>query len=284
MKTIEKSPETIPPEIATLYIGRVMHARLKPIAHRFQYKVFSLLIDIDRLAEAHAHCSLFSVNQLNIFSFYPHDHGDRGQHSLRDYINGLFRSENLSIPEHVFLLCYPRIFNFAFNPLSVFYCYDVSGGITGIIYEVRNTFGEHHSYFAPLKSGEQTEAGIKQERDKLFFVSPFMDMNLRYKFSLRPPANTVSLRIIENDSEGPVLSATFFGEKCLMNSVSLAYLLWVLPFQNFKIVAGIHWEAFKLWLKGMRLKKRPAPTLTISVDGIPKAASDLFLYSDKGLK
>lgn len=284
MKSTQSYQHEPPLSAATLYVGRVMHARLKPVLHRFEYRVFSLLIDIDKLGEADRQSFLFSVNHLNIFSFYPKDHGDLGQHSLREYVNGLFLSENLPVPAHIFLLCYPRILNFAFNPISVYYCYNASGQVCGLIYEVRNTFGQRHSYFAPLKKGEISAAGIRQERDKLFFVSPFMDMNLRYKFRLRPPQESVSLRIIENDPEGPILSAVFWGKKLTMTSGSLMHLLWTLPFQNLKIVAGIHWEALRLWIKGMNLRNRPPAPLGISVDGVQKSSSDINGNSQKGLK
>ena len=284
MKTSQNHSENLPPDAATLYVGRVMHARLKPVLHRFEYHVFSLLIDIDRLDEADRQSMLFSVHRLNIFSFYPKDHGGRGQSSLREYVNGLFRSEQLPEPAHIYLLCYPRIFNFAFNPISVYYCYDASGQVSGLIYEVRNTFGQRHSYFAPLKPGETSDAGLRQERDKLFFVSPFMDMNLRYKFRLRPPRESVSLRIIENDPEGPILCAAFWGQKLAMTSGSLFYVLRTLPFQNLKIIAGIHWEALRLWIKGMKLRHRPPPPLGISVDGVQKSPSDIIDNIQKGFQ
>ena len=258
-------------DATALYVGSVMHARLKPVLHRFQYKVFSLLIDIDQLDAADTKSILFSVAKRNIFSFYPQDHGDH-KTDLRAYIDALFQSENIPAPSRVKLLCYPRIFNFAFNPISVYFCYEGSGQICAMLYEVRNTFGQSHSYFAPLKPGEASPAGIRQELDKLFYVSPFMKMNLRYKFRIGPPQDTVRLRIMEDDAEGPILSATFFGEKSELNTRALIHLLWKLPFQNLKIVGGIHWEALKLWIKGMRLNSRPAAPPAVSIDGHLKPA------------
>ena len=156
--------------------------------------------------------------------------------------------------------------------------------MSGLIYEVRNTFGQRHSYFAPLKPGETSDAGLRQERDKLFFVSPFMDMNLRYKFRLRPPRESVSLRIIENDPEGPILCAAFWGQKLAMTAGSLFYVLRTLPFQNLQIIAGIHWEALRLWIQGMKLRHRPPPPLGISVDGVQKSPSDIIDNIQKGFQ
>lgn len=258
-----------PEQSASLYVGRVMHARMKPVSHRFQYQVFSLLIDLDRQQEAARLSRFCSIGRFNLFSFKQTDHGAKTA-DLRAYVNSLFKSEGLAAPAKVMLLCYPRILNFAFNPISVYFCYDASGEITALIYEVRNTFKQRHSYFAPVVPGEIAENGVRQERDKLFYVSPFMDMAMRYKFRILPPGQSVALRILETDADGPVLSATFFGEQRLITDANLLRLFFSLPLHNLKIVAGINWEALQLWIKGMKLVQRPEKPLPISIAGIAK--------------
>src|SRR5271167_2077150 len=159
---------------AALYVGEVMHARLKPIGHRFSYRVMSLLIDLDRLKVADRQTPLFGVNRRALYSFYEADHGDRDGSSLRLYAQRCAAEHGIDLTGgRVLLLCYPRLFGYTFNPLSVYYCYRADGGLALIIYEVRNTFGAIHAYVLPVRPGETSGAGIRQQQDKLFYVSPF---------------------------------------------------------------------------------------------------------------
>src|SRR5262249_39055438 len=151
------------------------------------------------------------------------------------------------------LLCYPRLFGYTFNPLSVYFCYAACGNLALIIYEVRNTFGEVHSYTLPVRPGEISAAGIRQEQDKSFFVSPFVEMAMRYHFRIPPPAESVKLRILETDHAGPLLAATFSGRRRALTTSALLRAFVALPLVTLKIVAAIHWEALRLWLKGVRI-------------------------------
>jgi uncharacterized protein len=235
---------------AVLYRGSVMHARLKPVSHRFVYHVTSLLIDLDRLDEADRQARLFSVNRGNLVSFHERDHGLRDGSSLRAYADRLLAESGMERPERVQLLCYPRVLGHVFNPLSVYFASNANGDISGLIYEVRNTFGEMHSYVAPLRDGEMGAAGIRQARDKQFYVSPFMSMAQRYHFHVLPPGQTVRVLILETDRDGPTLSASFAGTQIALTGASVARIFAALPVQTLKVVGGIHYEALKLWLKG----------------------------------
>lgn len=248
-----------PSDAAALYTGKVMHARMKPVAHRFTYEVFSTLLDLDRLEEAARASSFFSVGRFNLVSFFEKDHGRRDGSSLRAHVNGLLREAGLAAPARVMLLCYPRILGFTFNPLSVYWCYDARGALAALVYEVRNTFGEMHTYVAPVRAGEVSAAGVRQARDKIFYVSPFMDMDMRYHFRLQPPGDRIGVRILETDAEGPILAATFSGSRRPFTTRALVAACARLPFLTLKIVAAIHVEALRLWIKGLRLRPRPAP-------------------------
>ncbi|MBD0415029.1 DUF1365 domain-containing protein [Oryzicola mucosus] len=254
-----------PPQAAgTLYPGEVMHARLKPFGHRFVYSVFSLLVDIDRLDELGRASPLLSVNSSGIFSFWEKDHIERDEETVRGYADRLLTGAGLERPARILLLCYPRLFGYTFNPISVYFAYDADGTLTALVYAVRNTFGERHSYVAPIRPGDLTEAGVRQTRAKIFHVSPFIGMDARYHFRVMPPGETVKLRIHETEGCDPVLSATFAGTAKVLGTGNLLLCLLKFPLMTWKIMAGIHWEALKLWLKGARFHKSPAPPATVS--------------------
>ena len=242
---------------AVLYFGDVMHARLKPMGHRFSYRVMSLLIDLDRLDEAGRQSPLFAVNRAALYSFNEADHGERDGSSVRAYAQRCAAARGIDLTGgQVLLLCYPRLFGYTFNPLSAYFCYSAGGELALIVYEVRNTFGELHSYVLPVQPNEISAAGVRQQQDKLFYVSPFIEMAMRYHFRVSPPGHSVKLRILETDREGPLLSATFSGRRSSLTTAALLRSLFSLPLVTFKIVAAIHWEALRLWLKGVRLAPR----------------------------
>src|ERR1700742_3435597 len=134
-------------DAAALYVGNVMHARLKPVGHRLSYRVMSLLIDLDRLEVANRQTPLFGVNRRALYSFHEADHGPRDGSPLREYAQRCAAEHRLDLTGgRVLLLCYPRLLGYAFNPLSVYFCYLAEGELALIIYEVRNAFGERHPY------------------------------------------------------------------------------------------------------------------------------------------
>jgi len=242
---------------AALYVGDVMHARLKPMGHRFSYRVMSLLIDLDRLTDADRQSSLFCVNRAALYSFHEADHGKRDGSSLRAYAQRCAAERGIDLTGgRVLLLCYPRLLGYTFNPLSVYFCYRADGELALLIYEVRNTFGDIHPYVLPVTSSEISDAGVRQQQDKLFYVSPFIGMAMRYHFRVLPPGERVQLRILETGREGPALAATFNGRHRSLNTSELLRAFFALPLVTMKIMAAIHWEALRLWLKGARLVPR----------------------------
>jgi uncharacterized protein len=242
---------------AALYLGEVMHARLKPVGHRFHYRVVSLLIDLDRLGDADRQSPLFGVNRAALYSFIEADHGNRDGSPLRDFAQRCARQQSIDLSGgRVLLLCYPRLLGYAFNPLSVYFCYHRDGRLVLIIYEVRNTFGDIHAYALPVTPDSTSAAGIRQEQDKLFYVSPFIDMAMRYHFRVTPPGDGIKLRILETDSAGPLLAATFNGRRRPLNTMELLRSFFSLPGVTVKVIAAIHFEALRLWLKGVRLVPR----------------------------
>jgi len=260
-------------DAAALYLGEVMHARLKPIGHRFSYRVMSLLVDLDRLDVADRQSRLFGVNRAALYSFNEADHGERDGSPLRIYAQRCAAERGIDLTGgRVLLLCYPRLLGYTFNPLSAYFCYRADGELALMIYEVRNTFGDIHAYVLPVKPGESSDAGIRQAQEKLFYVSPFIGMAMRYHFRVSPPGDSVKLRILETDRDGPLLAATFNGRRRALTTAALLRLFCSLPLVTLKIVAAIHWEALRLWLKGARLVPRPntapaRPVITVLATG-----------------
>jgi len=235
-----------------------MHARLKPVGHRFTYRTASILVDLDRLDEADRASPLFSVNRGNLVSFHERDHGAGDGAPLRAHCDRLLAEAGMEPAARILLLCYPRVAGYGFNPLSVYFCQDASGETVALIYEVRNTFGQRHTYVHPVAEGQATEAGIRQEQVKEFYVSPFLDFDMTYRFRIKPPSEEVALRILETQGGAPVLSATFHGvhkeattRELLRTVLQTAGIPW-------KVMVGIHLEALRLWLKGLKIRERPA--------------------------
>ncbi|MDR3467020.1 MAG: DUF1365 domain-containing protein [Xanthobacteraceae bacterium] len=254
---LQASTTTAP--AAALYVGDVMHARLKPVGHRFRYRVMSVLLDLDRLGEADRLSPLFGVNRPALYSFHEADHGDRDGTSLRAFAQRRGAECGIDLGDgRVVLLCYPRLLGYGFNPLSVYFCHDAGGRLALVLYEVRNTFGDSHCYPIAVRAGDQSPGGLRQHHDKMFYVSPFIGMAMRYHFRVAPPADTVKLRILETDASGPLLAATFCGRRRDLTTAALLQSLAALPLVTFKIMAAIHWEALRLWLKGVPLVPRPS--------------------------
>jgi DUF1365 family protein len=257
MRREATSTETPDDDAAALYVGEVMHARLKPIGHRFSYQVMSLLIDLARLATADRQSALFGVNRAALYSFHEADHGERDGSPLRAYAQRCAADHGIDLTGgRVLLLCYPRLLGYTFNPLSVYFCYRIDGELALMIYEVRNTFGDIHAYVLPVKPDQLSEAGVRQQHEKLFYVSPFIEMAMRYHFRVSPPDQRVKLRILETDGDGPLLAATFNGRRRALNTRQLLRACFAFPLVTLKIMAAIRWEALRLWLKGARLVPR----------------------------
>lgn len=238
-------------EAGTIYVGDVVHRRLRPKAHKLRYRVFSMLVELDRVDTLDKGLRLFSINRFNVFSLHFKDFGPRDGTSLAAFARQRASAAGISTPiTSVRMLAYPRIFGYAFNPLTVYYLDDAAGRTVMLIYEVRNTFGEHHFYDAPVAvDGPQ----IEQSAAKAFYVSPFNSVEGDYRFTIRPPGEGVFTGIVLTTAEGPLLSAWFEGKRRALNDRELLKLVLAYPLMTTKVVVGIHWEALLLWLKGIPL-------------------------------
>jgi uncharacterized protein len=241
-----------------IYVGHVVHRRLRPTSHILRYRCFWLLLDLDELAQLGRTRRLFGYNRPAPVSFHGRDHGDGKTGDLRSYVEARLADAGIELGGGgIRLLCMPRIAGYGFNPLSIFFCYGAHGALRALIWEVNNTFGERHSYLAEVTNAPGTF--VTQHCAKSLFVSPFMDQDLTYDFRVSGPSEEISVVIRTNDANGPVLLASLSGAAREFTDATLLGLLFRQPFLTLKVTAAIHWEALKLWLKGVGLRQKPPP-------------------------
>ena len=239
---------------SAIYNGQVIHKRFKPKVHYFRYSVFSLLIDLSELETIDKKISFFSLNKFNLISFYEKDHGERDGSSLINWVNKNLEKNNIPTQDiKIKILCYPRILGFVFNPLSVFYVYNLQNKLISILYEVKNTFGEQHTYIFKITKDENL---VQNKCAKKFHVSPFIEMDCNYFFRLLKPGDKISVIIDQYDKEDKILFASQDGIRTEFNSKELIRSYLKHPLMTFKIIIAIHYEAFKLWIKGIKFIKK----------------------------
>jgi DUF1365 family protein len=241
---------------ASLYRAQTVHVRFAPFVHRFRYSLSQLLVDVDRLEEGLAGLRLMRLDRPGLFSFHRKDHGDRSGGPLRPWAEARFAEAGVALEGgRVELLCFPRILNFVFNPISVFFGYGPDGRLKGVIYEVNNTFGETHSYVAPAVGGVIE----RQEAVKVFHVSPFFDVAGRYRFTLRAPAERFSLVVDKLKEAGRDFTAAWQGKRHRLSDGELARTFVLLPWMTLSVVLAIHWQALLLVLRGAKYHHKPLP-------------------------
>jgi hypothetical protein len=239
--------------ISSIYNGTVVHKRFKPRIHFFRYKVFSLLIDLSELSTLDKKINFFSYNRFNLISFFDKDHGERDGTSLIEWVKKNLRKNNIDAEEiKIKLLCYPRILGYVFNPLSVFYIYNNNEKLISILYEVKNTFGEQHTYIFKIENDNL----LQHNCEKKFHVSPFIEMNCNYFFRILKPSENISVIIDQYQSNEKILFASQDGKRADLTSAELMKSYLKHPLMTFKIISAIHFEAFKLWTKGIKFIKK----------------------------
>jgi uncharacterized protein len=237
-----------------IYSGLITHKRFKPRKHFFSYKTFSLLIDLSEISKIENKLNFFSYNKFNILSFYNIDHGPRDGSSLTKWVKKTLAKAKINVDGgKIKLLCFPRFFGYVFNPLSVFYCYNKNLELKAVLYEVKNTFNEQHTYVFRSKVSSNL---IVHQCDKKFYVSPFIPMKTSYNFRLSKPKNSISITIRQTDINGPLLVAQQTGKKIKLNSKNLIFQFFKHPLMSFKVILAIHFEAFRLWIKGVKFVKK----------------------------
>ncbi len=237
-----------------LYFGSVQHKRVKPRFHKFLYKVFTIYIDLENVNKISNKLFFFGYNKFSLISFNDIDHGPRDGSSVLKWIRSHLKEAGFAGDGKIYLQCYPRVFGYVFNPLSVYFCYDKANNLEAVLYEVKNTFKDQHSY---LVSIENDSFIMKHFCNKKMFVSPFNKMDHIYKFILKRPNKTFFLGIIEKEKSDTILYATFKGYQKPLTDLYILLAIVKYPLMTIKVISAIHWEALILWIKGVPLAEKP---------------------------
>lgn len=256
----------------SIFDGIVVHSRLIPKKHNFKYRVFSILFNIDDLKTISKKNLFFSYNKFNLFSFFDKDHGEKDGSNPRQWILKIAKKQNISCDNlRIFCLCYPRVLGYVFNPISVWFVYNEEY-LKMIIYEVRNTFGEDHSY--SFKVNDKFDLDSHKTK-KLMHVSPFISMDGEYKFSTKINKEKVSIVIKGFIEKNHLITASFKGLYSPFNDKKLLFNFLKYPFLTLKITFGIHFHALILWLKNIKIiKHTKSKYYKISYNG-------KYLYNEK---
>lgn len=258
---------------SALYVGEVVHQRSRTFDHRLRYRVWMVLVDLDALDGLQSRLRLLGRGRFGLITLRATDHGDRSDRPLRAQVEGHLAEAGIDIAGGpIRLLTMPRILGYGFNPISVFFCHRPDGALAALLYEVTNTFHERHSYLVAVPSPSPPGGGrapeavegagpalIRQTVDKQLFVSPFMDRDLTYDFTVRPPGEAVSVVVAVRRGETPILTASFAGQRRPLTDGQLLRAFLTHPLLTWKVTWGIHWEAAKMMFKGARYRHRGAP-------------------------
>jgi DUF1365 family protein len=239
---------------ATLYAGRVSHIRHTPFRHRFDYRIWMLAADLDRLDQLAAGSKCFAHNKFGLISIADKDHGFRDGRSLRAFAEAALAQQNLAeYGAQIRFVTMPRLLGYAFNPISFYFCHDEAGRLGAVLHQVKNTFGDQIGYLMPVNG----EGSIRQTAPKRMHVSPFFDMQGGYRFALTPPGENLNVAIQYGEKQQTRMTAAMVLRARPFTDASVLRLLAEMPLAPLKVMIAIHWQALKLFLKGAKFHGVP---------------------------
>jgi len=248
-----------------LYVGHVTHHRMVPKRHDLRHRVYWMLLDLGELEAIGQRLRLFSYNRFNLTSLHDRDHGDGSERPLLEQMAELLGSAGIEAADlSIRLLVMPRVAGYDFNPLSVFFCVDAGERLRAVVYEVNNTFGGRHRYVIPARASS-TDA-LEQSCDKQFYVSPFMDMDMTYRFRTGTPDDAVALAVqVERQGE-TIIHTALKGHRRDLSDRNILALAVTHPLLPVKVVAAIHWHAAAMWWRGFAVNpQKPSTQITQSI-------------------
>lgn len=239
---------------ALLGIGQVRHTRYRPVRHAFAYPALFLMLPM-RALRSRPDASL-PRNRWGPISFHDVDHGDGGSDALAWFEALLARAGIDDADGEVWLHCLPRMWGYAFKPVSFWYAHRHDGSLAAFVAEVNNTFGERHLY---VFAGQPLRWGMELRADKAFHVSPFCSTTGQYRFRFHRTADRTVVRVEHEDEAGPVLLTSVSGHLQPATESSLRRAACRMPLHTFGVVTRIHLQALRLWWRGVPVFSKPAP-------------------------
>lgn len=237
------------PLASCLYECTVMHRRLQPKRHEFVYRIFLFLLDLDEIPSLTRDMPILSAGEPNLYSLRNEDYFQFHSRGLRANLETFLQTQNIpTLPTRIRLLTLPRLLGYTFNPISIFFCFDSANRPLTSVVQVGNTFGELKPYLVPL---DESGSGFHIRVPKNYYVSPFSPLNLSFDFDFRNPGERLQIAIDEYQGDQKILISTLTGRRTELTTSNLARLTLAFPLVTLKIIFLIHWEALRLWLKGI---------------------------------
>jgi DUF1365 family protein len=220
-----------------------------------------LRIPIEELS-ARSRRGLFSVDGFNLISIRASDYSVGGR-SAQAWVPAALDDFGLGAAAHdIQLITMPRVLGYAFNPVSFWFCHNAENTLGAVIAAVSNTFGERHCYLCFHEDGRPISTDDWLQAEKIFHVSPFLPVEGHYRFRFAFAPGEAAIWINHYDSQRLILSTSLIGTAKPMNSARLLFCFIRYPLVTFKVVALIHYQAVKLFLKGMRHFRKPTPPVS----------------------
>jgi hypothetical protein len=210
-----------------------------------------LRLDLDEI-EGNTHQinpQLFGINCWRPVSFHFKDYGPHDGSALSVWIKNILLKNEITGVQKIYLQSFPRLFGYAFNPISVWYCYGENQELLAVLAEVNNTFGEHHFYLLKSDDGHGINSSTPLQSQKLMHVSPFCEVKGRYHFSFKESHRKSLVKIDYFDEVGILINTAVGGTRLPLTSRNLFSALLRFPLLTLGVFARIHWQAFLLWKK-----------------------------------
>jgi DUF1365 family protein len=254
---------TVAPSQPLIGFGEVRHTRLKPVHHAFNYPTYFLMLPLRSLQQFGA--GPLAHNRWAPLSFFDADHGDGRAPAAGGalaWLDELLAAEGIvDATGEVWLHCYPRVLGYTFKPVSFWYCHRLDGSLRAIVVEVNNTFGERHCYLL-----DAPQLGVELRAAKVFHVSPFcpVEGGYRFRFMVTPDRSRTVARVDFDDLAGPLIETSVGGALEPLTPQAMRRALWRYPAMTLGVMARIHWQALKLFLKRAPFFGKPTPPNTFT--------------------